>query len=62
MFDLLGFDRFEFIQELLQHRKQLISATYDSVADMASKPFIGMQRLFLSFLKRLIVGIACEIL
>ena len=41
MFDLLGFDRFEFIQELLQHRKELISATFDSVAGMAAKQFIG---------------------
>ena len=42
MFELLGFDRFEFIQELLQHRKELIYATYGSASDKSTKPFIGM--------------------
>jgi activating signal cointegrator complex subunit 3 len=37
LFDLLGFDRFELIQSLLEKRKQLITATLDVAAGMPSE-------------------------
>ena len=33
LFELLGFDRFEFIQRLLENRKSLIAVTIDSATD-----------------------------
>lgn len=42
-FELLGFDRFELIKELLENRKKLISSAFDSASEyvLNAKPETG---------------------
>ena len=42
LFELLGFDRFELIQELLQNRRDLVAATKDKAARLMLSKAPGM--------------------
>lgn len=42
MFELLGFDRFELIGELLANRSKLINATFEAATEIAVSKAGGM--------------------